>query len=181
MAEFSAFGGWRSTARSTANGQKYDRWKPAVDRLVDRKKTESKALWPGRPAQVPGVGCLTIIKDKSSKAESQTPDAGLIPASTAAPRRVSRNPRPSQHCSAKARGSKTRVSVSTVAPRRVGRNPRLSQHCSTKARGSKPVSQLALQHQGAWVETRVSVITFLVMGSITTHIMRKLTPIVEYF
>ena len=34
--------GWRSTARSTANGHKYDRWRNPVD----RPKTESKALWP---------------------------------------------------------------------------------------------------------------------------------------
>ena len=115
------------------------------------------------------VGCLKIIKDKSSKdksskAESQTPDAGL-------------------------------VSASTAAPRRVGRNPHLSQHCSTKARGSTPASQPALQHQGAWVETRVpastaaprrvgrawvdtrvSIVTALVMGSITAHITRKVNP-----
>ena len=69
------------------------------------------------------VGCLKIIKDKSSKAESQTPDAGLISANTAAPRREGRNPRLS---STKARGSKpasqqhqgarveTRASVVTV-------------------------------------------------------------------
>ena len=53
------------------------------------------------------VGCLKIIKDKSAKAESQTPDAGLISASTA-------------HQGA---WVETRVSA---APRRVGRNPRLS-------------------------------------------------------
>ena len=88
------------------------------------------------------VGCLKIIKDKSSKAESQTPGARV----------------------------ETRVSA---APRREGRNTRLSQHCSTKARGSKLASQPALQHQGAWVETRVSAVTALVMGSITAHITGK--------
>jgi len=36
------------------------------------------------------------------------------------------------------------------------RRANLSHHCSTKARGSKPASQPSLQHQGAWVETRVS-------------------------
>ena len=39
----------------------------------------------------------------------------------------------------------------------------------------------SLQYQGARVETRVSVITALVIGSITAHIMRKLTPIMERF
>ena len=122
------------------------------------------------------VGYLKIIKDKSSKAESRTPDAGLII---------------SQHCSTKARGSKpasqptlqhqgarvdTRVSASTAAPRCVGRHPRLSQHCNTKAYGSTPASQPALQRQGAWVDTRVSVVTALVMGSITAHIMGKVNP-----
>ena len=33
------------------------------------------------------VGCLKIIKDKSSKSRVQTPDAGLIVAITTAPRR----------------------------------------------------------------------------------------------
>ena len=64
----------------------------------------------------------------------------------------------------------TRVSA---APRREGRNPRLS---STKARGSKPASQSALQYQGAWVDTRVSVVTVPVIGSITAHITGKVSP-----
>ena len=34
----------------------------------------------------------------------------------------------------------------------------------------------ALQHQDAWVETRVSVVTVLVMGSITAHITGKVNP-----
>ena len=38
-----------------------------------------------------------------------------------------------------------------------------------------------LQHQDARVETHVSVITALIMGLITAHIMRKLTPIMERF
>ena len=89
-------------------------------------------------------------------------------------RREGPNPRPS----IKARGStpasqyqgarvETRVSA---APRREGRNPRLS---STKARGSKPASQ---QLQGAWVDTRVSVVTVPVIGSITAHITGKVSP-----
>ena len=36
-----------------SNGHIFDRWQPAVDRPVDREKTESRALWSGRPAQVP--------------------------------------------------------------------------------------------------------------------------------
>ena len=32
-------------ARSTANGQIFDRWKPEVDRRVDRPNPESNALW----------------------------------------------------------------------------------------------------------------------------------------
>ena len=42
---------------------------------------------------------------------------------------------------------------------RVPNSRRRAKHCSTKTRGSKPASQPALQHQGAWVETRVSAST----------------------
>jgi len=59
------------------------------------------------------VGCLKITKDKSSKSRGQTPDAGLIIAITAAPRREGRNPR---------------LSI-IAAPRREGRNLRLGYNC----------------------------------------------------
>ena len=39
------------------------------------------------------VGCLKIIKDKSSKIRVQTPDAGLIITITTASRREGQNPR----------------------------------------------------------------------------------------
>ena len=58
------------TARSTANGQKYDRWgtrstaqiqrarlSASIDRPVDRPNTESKALWSGRSTGRP-AHCL---------------------------------------------------------------------------------------------------------------------------
>ena len=63
-------------------------------------------------------------------------------------------------------GAKLDTGVS--ASRRETRHPRLS----IKARGSTPASQ----HQGVRVETRASVITALVMGPVTAHIMRELTP-----
>ena len=96
---------------------------------------------------------------------------------------ASRREGPNPRLSIKARGLDTRVSAS----RRVGRNPRLSRHYSTKARGLTPASQQycgtkaqgaksASQHQGAWAETRASVITALVMGPVTAHIAGKLTP-----
>jgi len=59
------------------------------------------------------VGCLKITKDKSSKSRGQTPDAGLIIAITATPRREGRNPR---------------LSI-IAAPRREGRNLRLGYNC----------------------------------------------------
>ena len=39
------------------------------------------------------VDCPKIIEDKSSESRVQTPDAGLIIATTSAPRREGRNPR----------------------------------------------------------------------------------------
>ena len=98
------------------------------------------------------VGCLKINEDKSSKSRVQTPDAGLIKAITAIPRREGQNPRP-------------RI---TAAPRCEGQNPRLS------------ISVLLQQH-GARLKSRVSVITVLITGSLTAHVVRELTPIMEHF
>ena len=70
-----------------------------------------------------------------------------------------------------------------------------SQHyCSTQTQSLKPashlklnaelkvrVSQALLQQQDASLKTRVSIITALITGSITAHVMRELNPIIEYF
>ena len=84
------------------------------------------------------VGCLKITEDKLSKSRIQTPDAGLVIAISAAPRREGWNPRFDITARAKDAGVETRVSallqcqdaeskarVSREAWRRAG-NPRLS-------------------------------------------------------
>ena len=85
---------WRSTVRSTANGQKIDRWSPTVDRPVNREKIESRALWfgrpPGRPAQVPAQRAQICAR--------RSTDSG-------SGRSVGRPPEPVRHCS----GSENRV------------------------------------------------------------------------
>ena len=128
------------------------------------------------------VGYLKVTKDKSSEGRVQTSDVGLI--STLR-----------QHQDARV---ETRVSASlqhqgAAASRRKGRNPRSLQYQDTRVETRVSVSlqhqdvrvktriSVLLQHQGARAETRVSVITALVIGSITAHIMRKLTPIMERF
>ena len=71
---------------------------------------------------------------------------------------------------------------------------RIQHYCSTKTQSSKPasyvkldaefearVSQASPQWQSVRPKARVSVITALITGSITTHIMRELTPMMEYF
>ena len=43
------------------------------------------------------------------------------------------------------------------------------------------VSQVLPQWENARLEARVSVITALITGSITAHVMRELTPIMKNF
>ena len=74
------------------------------------------------------VGCLKVTKDKSSKSRVQTPDAGLIIAITAAPRREGRNPRLSITAAPRREGRNPHLSI-TKAPRRKAQNPRLSYNC----------------------------------------------------
>ena len=62
--------------------------------------------------------CLKITEDKSSKSRVQTPNAGLIIATTTAPRRKGRNPRLSLTVVASLQYQDARVKtrVSTVGP-----------------------------------------------------------------
>jgi len=43
------------------------------------------------------------------------------------------------------------------------------------------ISQVLPKQQNARLRARVSVVTALITGSITAHVMRELTPIMEYF
>jgi len=101
------------------------------------------------------------------------------------------------------------IIATSAAPRREGWNPRLNitaitktlsmkvasqYYCSTKTQSPKPASHVKLdaefearvseaspQWQNARPKTRISVITALITGSITAHVIRELTPIMEYF
>jgi len=102
---------------------------------------------------------------------------------------------------------KTRVFASLQWPRRRAWNLRLGHLCNTQTQSPKPASHIKLdaeleahistkceaqalsQWLNAGLETRVSttkescvsVITALITGSITAHVMRELTPIMECF
>ena len=146
------------------------------------------------------VGCLKITKRQVIKKQSRNPRLSITAAPgregrnprlsvTAAPRCEGRNPRLSITAVSRREGRNPRLSV-TAAPRREGRNPRLSitatprregqnprlSRLSIKERGSTPASQPALQPQDAKAETRVSVITALIMRPVTAYITGKLTP-----
>jgi len=110
------------------------------------------------------VGCLKITKDKSSKSRVQTPDAGIIIASL-------------QHQDAKV---ETRVSVS-LQHRDAKDETRVSASLQHQDARVKTRVSVLLQQQGTRLKTRVSVITAFVIGSITAHVMRELTPIMERF
>jgi len=93
-------------------------------------------------SQAISVDCLKITEDKSSKSRVQTPDARLIIATSAAPRREGWNPRFKITAMTKTRSIKA-----------------ASQHyCSTKTRESKIASLLQCNGQDAELETRISAI-----------------------
>ena len=92
---------------------------------------------PGQPRNIENfgggsVGCLKIIKDKSS-----TPDAGLIIAITTASRREDQNPRLSVTAASRREGRNPRLCI-TAASRREGRNPRLSITAAPRREGRNP-------------------------------------------
>ena len=71
------------------------------------------------------VGSLKFTRRQVTKKQKfQTPDAGLIMATTAAPRREGRNPRLSSTAAQRREGRNPRLS-GTAAPRRVGREKHL--------------------------------------------------------
>jgi len=87
------------------------------------------------------VDCLRITEDKSSESRVYTPDARLIIATRAVPRRKGQSPNLSITVMAKTRSLKpvpqhhysTKTQSLKAAPQH---------HCSTKTQGSKPASQL---------------------------------------
>ena len=62
-----------------------------------------------------------------------------------------------------------------------GVTPRPASHVKLDAEFEARVSQASPQWQNARPKARVLVITALITGSITTHVMRELIPIIEYF
>ena len=81
---FYSLDGWRSTARSTANGHKYDRWRNPIVRPVDRPKQRAKlsgrstarstAQVPGQRAQV----CARRSTDSGSGRPVGRPDERAV-------------------------------------------------------------------------------------------------------
>ena len=96
------------------------------------------------------VGCLKINEDKSSKSRVQTPDAGLIIAIAAIPRREGRNPRLSITAAPRRESRNPRLGI-TAAPRREGRNPRLSCNCPCYGVNHGPHNKEVNPYYGAFL------------------------------
>ena len=103
----------------------------------------------------PCVDCPKITEDKSSKSIVQTPDARLIIATSAAPRREGWNPRLNIITMTKMRSMKARLSI-TAVPRRESQKLRLCFTAMAKTQSLKLASQSSMQYLDAEPEARVS-------------------------
>ena len=124
------------------------------------------------------LGCLKITEDKSWKSRIQTLDVRLIIATNAGPRREGWNQRLNITARTKTRGLKPASQHYCGAKTQ---NPKPASHVKLDTELEIRVSQALLQQQNARLKTCVSVITVLISRSITAHVMRELTPIMECF
>jgi len=60
-------------------------------------------------------------------------------------------------------------------------SPKPASHMKFDAELEARISQALPQRKNARLEARVSIIAALIIGSITAHVMREVTPIMEYF
>ena len=103
------------------------------------------------------------------KSRIQTPEAGLVIAISAAPRREGWNPRLDITAGTKDARVETRVSVLLQCQ---DAEPKARVSCEAWRRAENPrLSSITLQ-QNARLKTCVSVVTALITGSITTNVVR---------